>query len=50
MHRAGGSKHFAGTSNQGANTLDFAASYYDYDTPVGSLNGVIYTIDYFYRF
>ena len=33
-----------------SNTLDFAASYYDYDTPVGSLNGVIYTIDYFYRF
>ena len=33
-----------------SNTLDFAVSYNDYDTPAGKLDGNIYTIDYFYRF
>jgi hypothetical protein len=33
-----------------SNTLDFAVSYNDYDTPLGSLDGYIYTADYFYRF
>jgi hypothetical protein len=33
-----------------SNTLDFAVSYNDYDTPLGTLDGYIYTADYFYRF
>ena len=33
-----------------SNTIDVSASYNDYDTPVASFDGYIYSIDYFYRF
>ena len=33
-----------------SNTLDFSATYYDYDASFASFDGFIYAIDYFYRF
>lgn len=33
-----------------AHTLDFSASFHDYDIPGGSEDGQFYSIDYFYRF
>lgn len=40
----------ANYSINSSNTLDFSASFHDYDTPLGSVDGEIYSIDYFYRF
>lgn len=40
----------ANYSINSSNTLDFSASFHDYDTPIGSFDGEIYSVDYFYRF